>query len=574
MASYRSITRRALLALLTLSLIVCCTSTTNADVALPAEFYFGRWAQGLSFDASGHWTNEQPPNWYGTLTYTHDRYRAGVSGYTRAYNLYYTSYEDHAIDGFARWRATDNWQVGIDRIGVQSYDREQHPFLFDPEYTVLSESDEYGFAASSHWSRRDTITLSDNFARYAYYVGPTAGPGDLVWYTLGQFSHEKTGLGLPWYLPLDPFVVYDTTTTDWWNVMSDLVWGISEEAFVKARLNLVKRSIDEEEYRPVTPEELELESRQERSYTEPSYDLSAVFIPAQGAFVTVGVGQDFQSYSRKDTYYTFGEEYADESDRGLKLTSTTVRVSVDAITQGEFNPQILLDDYLDFYHGILARNQQHVHFGIFSEWPRPNGRDSDDRYAGIDLGSAIGIGSGAELATALEYRWDRTTYTYYAPWYFTEQITNESVRWMIGVRWRSYEFTPGTGPGWTNDSPMDIAFGAIPRANDFYVSFVYQPPALRGTDTYKERSFLSLSGLENDGIHHINGRLTAGVGAQATVSALVDLLATDGSNSWDLTLAGSKRIKGKFQVSVEASRTRADGDWNDPELTLRVAGLL
>lgn len=574
MASYRSITQRALLALLTVSFIACCTSTTNADVALPAEFYFGRWAQGLAFDASGHWTNEQPPNWYGTLTFTHDRFQAGVSGYTRGYDFFNTSTEDDAVQGFARWRPSDNWQIGIERIGLRSQDQSRHPYLYDPEFTMRAESDEYGFAASSHWSRRDTITLNNNLARYAYLVGATAAPGDIVWYVLGQYSHDKTGMDSPMYYPLDPPNNSDTTTTDLWNAVSTLVCGFSEQVFLKADLSVTRRSGDSEEYIPISPDEVGLDYRVEWAYTEPSYELNVMFIPAPGAFITLGVGQDYQSYSRKTTHHTFGDQYSYEDDHGLKLTSTTVRVSVDAITEGDFHPQVLLDDYLGYYHGILARNQQHVHVGYFNEWPRPYGRDSEDRHAGIDLGSAIGIGSGAELSTAIEYRYDRQEYTIYAPWYEHGTTTLESVRWMIGARWRSYEYTPGSGPGWANDSPMDIAFGPIPRANDFYLSFYYQPPLLMGSDTYERRSFLSLSGLENDGTHRIITGLTAGVGAQATVSAIVDLLATDGNNSWDLTLAGAKRINGKLQVSVEASRTRADGDWNDPELTLRVAGLL
>ncbi|MDX9857385.1 MAG: hypothetical protein RBT76_06325 [candidate division Zixibacteria bacterium] len=574
MAHYRSTARRALTALLTLCLIVGCTSTSSADVVLPAEFYFGRWAHGIAVDASGSWVNERPPYWTGSLSYTVGDFQAGVNGLRYKDYSGLTTYSNEGLQGFVRWRPADNWQLGMERFGLTGFDMKQQPSVNYPDFYFVSESDEYGVAASLNWSRRKTVVLDDNIARYAYYVGRAAGPGDLVWYALGQYSHDKTGRGISDLTFFGLLTDLDTTTSDWWSLRSDLTWGISRQAFINVTLLAERESFDQVVYQYDGRPEVDLDFSREQTSFDPAYDITAVFVPAPGAFVTLGVSQDFQSYSRKVTHYALGDVYSYEEDGGLMITSTAMRVSVDAITEGEFNPQILLDDYLGYYHGILARNQQHVHLGFFHEWPRLDGRDSDDRHAGIDLGSAIGVGSGAELTTALDYRYDRTTtYVYYVPWYMTDQVTDESVRWTIGVRWRSYEYTPGTGPGWANDSPMDIAFGPVPRARDFYVAFSYQPPALRATDTEKRRSFLSLSGLDSDGIYRINGRATAGVGEQATVSAMVDLLATDGFNSLDLTVGGAKRIDDKFQLSLEASRTREAGEWNDPELTVRLAGL-
>ncbi len=573
MGTNRLSTPRVLFALLNLLSLAFGASSSNADVVLPAEFYFGRWAHGIAVDASGSWVNERPPYWTGSLSYTVGDFQAGVTGFRYKDVFGLTTYSNEGLQGFVRWRPADNWQLGMERLGLTGFDMKQQPYVNYPDYYFVSESDEYGIAASLNWSRRKTVVLDDNIARYAYYVGRAAGPGDLVWYALGQYSHDKTGRGISDLTYYNPLTDLDTTTTDWWSLRSDLTWGISPQTFINVTLLAKRESSDQVVYQYDMPPEIGRDFSREQTSFEPTYDVTAVFVPAPGAFVTLGVSQDFQSYSRKDTYYSLGDIYSYDEDWGLNITSTALRVAVDAVTEGEFNPQILLDDYLGYYHGILARNQQHVHLGFFHEWPRPNGRDSDDRHAGIDLGSSIGIGSGAELTTTIDYRYDRTTYVYYAPWYMTEQVTDESVRWMIGARWRSYEYVPGTGPGWANDSHMDIAFGPVPRTRDFYVAFSYQPPVLRGTQSDEKRSFLSLSGLQNDGIHKINIGVTAGVGAQATVTADVELLAKDGSNTWDIMISGSKRINGKFQLSLEASRMREVGEWSDPELTVRFAGL-
>ena len=130
--------------------------------------------------------------------------------------------------------------------------------------------------------------------------------------------------------------------------------------------------------------------------------------------------------------------------------------------------------------------------------------EPDEKNTTLDFSIARGWWDKFEAGYEINYGWNRDII---GPDFSYQEILNQYFR----LKFRSYKFEPGVGPGWERDSKYDIAFGVIPTFGQLYAEILFKPPGLE-SQTYDKVSFLSLKDMENDGQANFMLLLVAGLG--------------------------------------------------------------
>ena len=257
-------------------------------------------------------------------------------------------------------------------------------------------------------------------------------------------------------------------------------------------------------------------------------------------------------------------------DRPWKNELLHIRAELIHQIKGSFDSRIMIDDYRDYYRHLLFEGQQRNRLSFrYVRTPAP---EVDDKDARLSIDFARGFAGNVELEVRADYWWSRKRLYYYA----FGLGAREEITWSVGLRWRSFDYTPGRGPGWDRDSRADFIFGPVIPAGNVYLNLEFQPPGW-ADEIVDDGGFLSFSGLESDDFVRFYGESVFGLGAGTEVggSATAALITTGSRDTYfgDAAAFFRTRILGAYEVRIAYTQTYHEARHDPAEFSVNLAGI-
>ena len=495
--------RRATTAALAL---LCLFASANAaarvsDATLPLEFFWGRWAQGLSISSSCQLREDYSPAWDATIRYTYRSFRAKFDGRVLDSGSYFEPWSVSAESARLAYRPSAPIQL---RLGLRHYERSR-----DYQSSVSAnrrgyQPDENALSLGADWSRHDILELPEQNSAYAYLVSPMLAGGEaLVSIDLSlsdDDAQEKAfdkETGANTYEGSSSETVCSTSVALLLSLSDRLTFAANVFAMT-SRESATSISRDD---LPETPD-FKDEYRNEADVT--TYNARASVRAMTGLFVSTGVSQKLARTSRHIDRIMPTYDAAYRYDDPFRVTTTNVNASFDLITNGRFNSNIILDDYQNYYRHMLFEGQWHARLAVEANLPNDSFR-FDVNTVAVRSELTFGLSSHVNLSGWAVYRWSeydrKNNFVDSFEW---EESPPELITSAINVRLRSFRYDPPKGAGWHNDASLDIAFGPLPRAGHAWLDIEYRPDIL--TKQYDKTATETARFFAFDGLRPIDGQ--------------------------------------------------------------------
>ena len=544
----------------------------ESGIQLPVEFFFGRWAPGLTVGGEASVSEQFPPLWTVGGTYATDRYRIGISGQTGRAERYTPNGHTDRISGSFQFRPNNRWQLAVEQFSIERIDWNSGP---GSRY----EKEDVSLVLASRMSRTHTIALTPLLAQYVYEGGRAVGPGELLWNASTSYGRYSFKLDSP-----DQFLARSRSiSNEYTPISTDVVVGLSSRLVIDASLSVrISRWTEEIVYKPFPNSAADIERKDH--FDRPSLNLGGLVQLGKNHTVRLTLSQQFASAWEKGAGVIINgtdstiEIIPYEDHQPLRNERTHFGMELSRFSRGAFDPQIILDDYLGYYKKMLFPRQQLVKIGFYYE-ALPNDYIYNTRAASIYFDYALGLGGGFEAAAYLSYVWEKnwTRLVYQVFGHASREELTGSVR----LRYRSYDYHPGAGPGWGRDADVDIAFGPLLQARQVYLSLLYIPPPQVAIREGTVAGFLSLSGFESNHTNQFVLDWEIGLGGGAAAFGRTELMLRYMSsnpehkwrNDWDVQFGLRKRMCRSFEVRAHAARMYRTGPDDPPQFNFSAAGL-
>ena len=430
--------------------------TADDSVEIPAVFYFGRWASGHQFTAARAVTSDESPYWEYSYSFTNEALRVKFDSLF-SYVLWDEELGAPAVDLF--WRPAGNIQLAV--MNLYSRSREDTELATNPEPRIsIDRNRRFGGTARIALISRDTLHLSEHQAVYSYFVSDIVNSGEFLYD--GRVNFSRTASDISWSSIRtsstgsinESFARQsDYTRID---LQSDLTYGLTAQINTHGRVSWRSRWTDTDRWQSrryndsiVVLKQSESESYQGNLY----YSLRATANPLRSMYFNLGFEQALE-FGTDDFSQT---EFINDSVRSLSEGSLSYplesmygvfSLKADYLTTGEFVSSILLDDYSGFYRRMLFKGQTHI--SIDSRYFRD--KDGHRKNFLLYTEGRYGLSNKLNAGVNARYTWSERE---------PDKTTMQTLRSDLMIRYRSYPYEPGAGPGWEQDSPLDIAYGPI-----------------------------------------------------------------------------------------------------------------
>jgi hypothetical protein len=464
---------------------------------------------------------------------------------------------------------------------------------------------------------RDHATIEERHAAFSYLVNPLPRPGTVRMDNTLHFSLE-TFHSYGWFNSADRSSFQDRSSGQArLDLNSDISWTCS--AWLHARASVTSHYSDysQTQSQGIWTEQASTSAfstgRRSRRLNQ-NYSLEAQIVSLAPVYAVASFGQDLEgseSYIWRTRFDAQGQgDIRDRTDRDLFAeTATSYSIGLHYVGAGEFDPRVLRDDYPGyvnpalqprsaatgqtlpgFYDRMMARHQLWIH-SQFSHNSRDFFGEGHARTMTYRLAARYGLSGKIQLAVNWNYEhlkyptsggFHRDGSIYEGGFYYSVASAVE-----LGLKIRSFEYQPDTGPGWDRDTPEDIAFGPMLQAGMWQAEVVFEPPALiRSSDD--RISFGSLSGLENSHLSSLSFSADLGIGRGFRMN-IYDTERFLSSEPQSRKFGGSvtARVEGNFQLALSILRSGSrrydwrnnayqSSDWrySDPIISLNVRALL
>jgi hypothetical protein len=485
------------------AILITCACIHGADtIELPFDYFYGRWTTGHFLDGRVALTDADPQG-RTDYSYTSDRNRIGLDD-IREY-LVVSQQSDYGLGTpwlYYYFRPASNWQIGIDNLCYH----ESYGLIVSSSTLAMGGIDRTArIDLVSDWMSTSFATLRVGLMPFLYRYGLTVGDGGVSANSRISLVHNKFGIddfGDLWRATSSGYMIKaghvfgsENQRVNEWSFENNLQWGISDVANLALDLGLIYTTTSQVAHRYEDAFD-EAVSRYyfnqifKRVY-RPSYGLSGFLHLFSPLIIKGEFCQVFEKVSVHDDgeivapgYETQVTESKHSGD--LQESRTNLSLSAYYITEGEFDPGIVLDDYNGFYRNMLFHNQFQA--GIESSYRKVGAAGViNDEFESLELSAAYGRWNKMEVNLSGSY--ERALYLRWSP------RTRESVRTEVIVKYRSYTYRPGEGPGWSRDDRYDILFGVTPQFGQVYVEAKYTPPVYTGY--YRDEvGFLAFRNLE------------------------------------------------------------------------------
>jgi len=247
---------------------------------------------------------------------------------------------------------------------------------------------------------------------------------------------------------------------------------------------------------------------QKRSYETllVDYDISVLTNRLSPVWISGSIDQSFSEGS--GNYYEISgtdsveHHVSDSSSSDFGVARTEIGLGATIVSQGEFNPAIVLDDYSGYYRGMPFKGQ--VVASAFLRHVDYAGHYNDVLNSNLIVPVVYGLTNNFALSSSLERSWRRMDrgdgQEYWGTWSL-----------VLGGQYRSYEFREGSGPGWERDSRFDVPYQPVLPQGHFYFEAMYWFPSLYQQST-ESFGLLSFSDLSNSHVSRAEVELALGLG--------------------------------------------------------------
>ncbi len=428
----------------------------DATVELPLEFYFGRWADGYGGFYQATFTDERSAEGYADL------YAAQPGWQLKLRDVNQYGVRDGSSDSISTpelnftLRPSPRWQFGV--IGVEYED-------FEGEGLTNAR---WQGRAEARYSNTVTSTLGRHAALYSYYHGLLPAPGQLL--LNGSVQLWK------WESRLSSGSETDNSSTfNSYSVVADYGWSgrIHTSTMVSAgfeRDEYYSSNSVMPDYRYAnadTTKQLILQSRLSLTIQPASTPL---FVRAS----VWGMWRDLESQSFSESVRNDTVLFTDNTivESGLVLDNYDASIGLQYISEGTIEPRVLLDDYTGYYRRMLFAGQLSV--GLDARYSEQKYRRQASflmpgrKSFNLDGRAGYGFASKVEGQLFFDYahqEYTRTSGAGPAVW-----GQDDEFKLGGGIRFRTYDYTPGAGPGWDRDSELDVFAGPVLRAGQVYGS--------------------------------------------------------------------------------------------------------
>ncbi len=545
--------------LIPLIILLSLSKICIADVEIPFDYYYGRWVDGHQIGGAYEFRDDaDDQSKQIDYLFTSGKYQSGFD-IVRRYDLGVEGYGDRGwitpVVNF-KIRPNSHWQIGIDEAyyakSFKYYGKYQQDFY---HHKNISNS---GFLSlSSHWLSKNNMNLSKHSAKYSYYLSPLVGKGTLK--IDNYFSiNETIERDYNWDLRNNNSSTYLYTWEHydrlfWYEFNNYLSYGLNDFLNLKFNLEYQFSKRDANNFQIMD------RSGQYRSYSNSksnssryiySYDLSIISSYTNPFYLQIGLAQSYFKTDRssEERIYDLINDTVTFKEWGYKypfsVGRTDFMIGLHLLTTGEFDDNILLDNYKNFYGTMLFHNQFYSGLSLTI-----SNRGNDQ--SSIDYSIAYGILGNFELRTNLNY----ILYDFYSSYSEPSHRNGETLTSEFIFKFRSYDYHPNKNYGWDRDNKYDIVLGEIQDLGEVKMEISYRPPVF-SNEPNKERSFLSFDNLKSHGYASLNIYLSAGLGRGFGVEvrdseSYLDLIIS--RRNYNIEVC--KRIFQKYKFSLKYEQT-------------------
>lgn len=446
--------------------------TPDESVELPAEYFFGRWAPGHRIDFRQRWDSRSSPYTAGSYEYCTGTLLLGMNGVGNRLLFDREDDEYRTASFYGFWRPGSNWQVGINEMTfTREESSEAQPVSYGSGEQV-TEVERWNFAigSSASWSRNKSIRVPTELARYAYLNQRAVGRGELLIDLTADYTVYDTDRNVSDLQQVRRITHREGSS---WNRSIRMLWGVRDNANLSLAINLPsKSSLSESNF---VIDSLQGGSASEYSTRSPSYSIETLFAPSGDLFISVEGRQEF-ALSRSE----FHRERSDSgispwSSSGIwEATSTTNEIDLDIeyLTEGGFDPAVPLDDYNNAYRRMLFGGQTQIGLSIEGGW-RTGDLEAPYESFRIVATAGRGLSNRWQFGAELQYYWEHRAGNLWSdPWFAAGLYQPQ-----LSLKWRSFEYRAGVGPGWHRDNSLDALFGSLLQPGQVTIAAYVELPS-------------------------------------------------------------------------------------------------
>ena len=558
------------------AILISCAGIFGADtIELPFDYFYGRWTTGHFLDGRVAFSDADPQG-RTDYSYTSDRNRIGLDD-IREY-LVVSQQSDYGLGTpwlYYYFRPASNWQIGLDALRYTEYYTKD--YLFMPRTTVTRHLQ---VNASSHWMSKTAHNVPKNLGAFVYRFQPVLVRGQATMSNHIEIHHAKNSLNNIGRLTTEPcYCVVGLYSVDrnerlWsWALENSLRWGIGGELSLTLNIDvqLTVRDID----RRVSEDSLYSSDSYivrhgsfERGW-EPDYLVGALYSGLNPVYLELGVGQGYWLSDKKlyaDTIDCQSGLMATTAEQsfGFQESQTTAYLNAYYLTRGEFDPEVILDDYNGFYRNMLFHNQFQA--AVKSRYQKVGTAGViNDEFESLELSAAYGRWNKVEVGVAGSYEREL-----YPGWSLP---TRETVRTEVIVKYRSYTYRPKEGPGWSRDDRYDILFGVTPQFGQVYIEAKYTPPIYKGY--YRDEvGFLAFRNLEKGAQSQLDVETSFGLGREFVLTSSHVVKYLHGSLSNHRFAFNLRRRVRNVELSLQYEEIYVNSGFDDTTIIGRLRILL
>jgi len=495
------------------AILISCACIHGADtIELPFDYFYGRWTTGHFLDGRVAIV-ERDPQGRTDYSYTSNRIQVGLDDIQEY--LVVSQQVDYVLRTptlFLYHRPSPNWQISLDTL--RYHETPSNIILYEPPDVFLSSvvDRHLDMSMTSHWLNRQTLKIPHDQARFVYRIQPVFGSGQAAMSTRIRLHHKRSSRS-----------IYRNDRLWGWTLENSLRRGVGGDLSLALGLNFKYSIRDIDKFTIIhdySSDPIVRSGSFERAY-EPGYHANAQYIGLNPVYLELGVAQEFW-WSDKELHAITTQSSDFQENR------TSAFLNAYYITQGEFDPNIVLDDYNGFYHHMLFHNQFQV---AFNSRYQKYGRTGTVNYEleSLELSASYGWWNRVEVGLAGSY--ERQLFPFRNPFTLDPALArvHETVSTAVTVKYRSYTYRPGEGPGWLRDNRYDILFGATPQFGQVYIEAKYSPPDHMYLGDQGPVGFLALKNLQRNDRTRLEVETSLGLGRTFVVTSNHLVLYTHGS---------------------------------------------
>jgi len=502
------------------AILISCACIHGADtIELPFDYFYGRWTTGHFLDGKVAYTKEDVIG-RRSYFYTSERERVGLDNIPRYLVISTQNDERLFTPSFSYFRRpTSNWQIGLDSLQYVElyYNAERCESMRD----IRRQS---GLVVRSNWMNSSTCDIAAYNAPFMYSFGPILGSGQLRLRNHVSLRYSEFSGGIdyvPSFTNLSFLRSYDGQIYEWVSENS-LQWGIRSNLNLFLDLGLVyATATDAENYykddnRAGRVSYYTDDQSFRRDY-QPNYSIGALYCRLNPLFLKGVFRQTYSQTSedaRVDVMPVREPVVSTDTKRSgdVQESQTSFSLTTYYISHGEFDPHVVLDDYNGHYRNMLFHNQFAGYFEVLTE-TAGRAMYADQNHARIDLSASYGLWNHLEVTVNTAYEWTEKDDSAWVLWRREESRTMD-----FTLKYRSYTYHPGEGPGWSRDDRYDILFGVTPQFGQVYVEAKYSPPIYKGY--YRDEvGFLAFEDMEKGEQSQLNVETSFGLGRKFVLTS-------------------------------------------------------